>query len=220
MTKLVIVDDHAIVRHGLRILLEDMGMDVVGEGVCGQDAIALADQHQPDVMLLDIRMKGDDGLKALPQIKAVSERTAVIILTTYANTEYFAEAIRCGAAGYLLKDSDPSSICDAIEAATRGQLFDPQLLKMMAGSDVSAPSPSPAAMPAAPGDAMMLESLSPRESEVLALMAQGLSNSAIAEALSVSMSTVKSHVNHILQKLDVHDRTQAVVIALQHGLVS
>lgn len=217
--RVAIVDDHAIVRQGLRTLLVDMSMDVVGEASCGQEAIELAQHKTPDVMLLDIRMKNCDGLTALPRIKAASPNTQVIILTTYANPAYFSEAVRGGAAGYLLKESEPEEIVDAIQlAAARTHLFDPTLLNMVVGQNNNGMSPpEPAEEQPLPDNS--IQAISDREHEVLRLMAQGLPNAAIASELQVSVTTVKTHVTHILQKLGVNDRTQAVLMAMRQGLV-
>jgi NarL family two-component system response regulator LiaR len=169
---------------------------------------------QPDVLLLDIRMKEGDGLQALPQIKAVSPRTSVIMLTTYANPGYLARAISGGAAGYLSKEINPEQIVRAVRAAASGEeLIDRTLLEaaLALAVDHSAPSPEPLEMP--------IETLSERELEVLRLMVHGLSNLVIAETLNISVPTVKTHVQHILQKLHVSDRTQAALLAVRQRLV-
>lgn len=218
--RVAIVDDHALIRQGLKTLLIEMGMEVVGEAASGQQAIQLAEEQTPDVMLLDIRMKDCDGLTALPQIKAASAQTQVIILTTYSNPAYFSQAVRNGAAGYLLKESEPEDIVDAIQAAAaRNHLFDPNLLSMVVGGgdhETPQPDPTPQIKTETPG----IEPISDREYDVLRLLAQGMSNAEIAKSLNVSVTTVKTHVTHILRKLDVNDRTQAVVVAMRHGLVT
>jgi DNA-binding NarL/FixJ family response regulator len=211
----VIVDDHGIVRQGLRALLTRPGIEVVGEAESGDDAIKLAEALHPDVMLLDIRMKNGDGLQSLPHIKAVSPRTSVIILTTYANPTYLARAISGGAAGYLSKETDPDQIVRAVRAAAAGDdLIDRQLLQMALAHS--------AATPLADIDSALdveIEPLSERERDVLRLMVQGFANNAIAETLTISMPTVKTHVQHILQKLHVSDRTQAALLAMRLKLV-
>lgn len=228
--RVAIVDDHAIVRQGLRTLLTTMGMDVVGEADSGNTAVAIATKHQPDVMLLDIRMKDQDGITALPHIKSASPHTAVIMLTTYANPTYFSEAIRNGASGYLLKESDPEEIIQAIEsAASRHYLFDPGLLNQAMGQPAT--SVNREAQPVTPDNTSKIENpsddlidlvdpLSEREVDVLKLLAQGLTNAGIADALQVSITTVKTHVSHILRKLDVNDRTQAALMAARLNLNS
>lgn len=209
-----LVDDHGIVREGLRALLTRPGIEVIGEADSGVGAIDLAKQQQPNVMLLDIRMKDMDGLQALPQIKAASPQTSVIMLTTYANPGYLARAISGGAAGYLSKETDPDQIVRAVLVAAAGdQLIDRSLLAaaLTAAVDHSQPTPEPTELE--------IEPLSERERDVLRLMVQGFTNHSIAEALSVSLPTVKTHVQHILQKLHVSDRTQAALFALRHSLV-
>jgi DNA-binding NarL/FixJ family response regulator len=219
--RVAIVDDHAIIRHGLRTMLTDAGVTVVGEASSGREAIELARAAQPDVMLLDIRMKGDDGLDALPRILEASPATAVIILTTYSNPTYLARAIQAGATGYLLKEADPDEILNAIQAAAaHHHLINPALLNQvfsLNGPAGEEPAPEPDAGPGAVG--RLDEALSEREREVLRLMGQGLSNAAIAEALNLSITTVKTHVTHILRKLDARDRTQAVVLAMRLNLI-
>lgn len=214
LIRIVIVDDHGIVRQGLRALLTRPGIEVVGEEDSGYAAVEAARQLQPDVMLLDIRMKDGDGLQALPQIKAVSPCTSVIMLTTYANPGYLARAISSGASGYLSKETNPDQIVRAVMAAATGEeLIDRTLLEMALAQavDASPPTPEPTDMP--------VEPLSEREQEVLRLMVQGLSNHSIADTLNISIPTVKTHVQHILQKLHVSDRTQAALLAIRQQLV-
>ncbi len=210
----VIVDDHGIVRQGLRALLTRPGIQVVGEADSGMKAIEMARNLQPDVMLLDIRMKDGDGLQALPQIKSVSPYTSVIMLTTYANPGYLARAISSGASGYLSKEISPEQIVRAVFAAATGEeLIDRTLLEaaLSQAADFSTPTPEPTELP--------VEALSDREIEVLRLMVQGLANQTIAETLNISIPTVKTHVQHILQKLHVSDRTQAALLAVRQRLV-
>jgi len=212
--RVALVDDHAIVRQGLRALLNRPDMTVIAEADSGPAAVELARQHQPDVMLLDIRMKDGDGLQSLPAIRAASPRTSIIMLTTYANPGYLARAIQGGAVGYLSKEADPLQIIRAVRAAAEGDpLLDRSLLEQALAQsvDASVPSPEPHELP--------IEPLSERERDVLGLMVQGLNNQAIAEALCVSLPTVKTHVQHILHKLHVADRTQAALLAVRQGLV-
>ncbi len=213
--RVVIADDHGIVRQGLRALLSRPGIEVVGEAENGAAAVELAKTLQPDVLLLDIRMKDSDGLQALPQIKAASPRTSVIMLTTYANPGYLARAISGGAAGYLSKETNPEQIVRAVRAAATGEeLFDRALLEaaLVQAVDASVPTPEPLEMP--------VEPLSDRELDVLRLMVHGMSNLVIAETLNISVPTVKTHVQHILQKLHVSDRTQAALLAVRQHLVT
>lgn len=212
VVQVAIVDDHGIVREGLRNLLTRPGIEVVAEADCGNAAVELARELSPDVMLLDIRMKDGDGLQCLPKIKDASPRTAVIMLTTYANPGYLARAIEGGAAGYMSKETDPDQIVRAVHAVAAGdELIDRQLLRAALSNavDHSPPSPEPTELEA--------EELSEREIDVLRLLAAGLSNAAIADALHVSVATVKTHVQHILKKLHVSDRTQAALWAVRNG---
>ncbi|MFN8530542.1 MAG: response regulator transcription factor [Anaerolineae bacterium] len=215
MISAVIVDDHGIVRQGLRALLTRPGIEVVGEAESGNEAIRLAEALHPDVMLLDIRMKDGDGLQSLPHIKAASPHTSVIILTTYANPAYLARAISGGAAGYLSKETDPDQIVRAVRAAAAGDDLIDRVLLQAALAHTLESAPTDAETPA---DAM-IEPLSERECDVLRLMVQGFPNSAIAETLTISLPTVKTHVQHILQKLHVSDRTQAALLAMRLKLV-
>ncbi len=216
VVRVVLVDDHGIVRQGLRALLNQPGIEVVGEADSGSSAIELARALQPDVMLLDIRMKDGDGLQSLPLIKDVSPATSVIMLTTYANPGYLARAINSGASGYLSKETEPAQIVRVVRAAASGDsLIDRTLLEAALSHALEASAP----VPAEPAD-MPIDPLSERERDVLRLMVKGLNNSAIADALSISVPTVKTHVQHILHKLHVSDRTQAALLAVRLGLVS
>lgn len=213
LTRVAVVDDHAIVRQGLKTLLNRDDMTVIGEADSGPEAVNLARELQPDVMLLDIRMKGGDGLQALPQILSVSPQTKVIMLTTYANAGYLARSIHDGAVAYLSKDIDPHKVIQAVRAVAAGEeLIDRELLKMALATaiDHSVPEPEPSELP--------VEELSEREIDVLRLVAAGLSNAVIADTLSISLTTVKTHVSHILEKLNVSDRTQAALWAVRNNV--
>lgn len=213
--RVVIVDDHGIVRQGLAALLTRPGIEVVGQGESGLAAVELARDQQPDVMLLDIRMKDLDGLGALPRIKQVAPQTRIIMLTTYANPGYLATAISRGASGYLSKETDPEQIVRAVRAAAAGdELIDRALLAaVLSTAAVEAPP-----IEEAPNE-QPIEPLSEREAEVLTLLVQGCNNQTIAETLSISLPTVKTHIQHILQKLHVSDRTQAALLAVRQRLV-
>jgi len=214
--RVALVDDHAIVRQGLRSLLTRTGIEVVGEADCGEEAVALAEATHPDVMLLDIRMKNGDGLQSLPRVKAASPSTSVIMLTTYANPGYLARAITGGASGYLLKESDPDQIVRAVQAAAAGDALIDRALLLAALTHSSEINPE---IDQVAIDEVMIEPLSERERDVLRLIVQGLPNNSIAEMLSISLPTVKTHVQHILHKLHVSDRTQAALLALRLKLV-
>lgn len=208
----VIVDDHGIVREGLRGLLTRPGIEVIGDADCGEAAVEMVKMLRPQVVLLDIRMRNGDGLQCLPQIKAVSPSTNVIMLTTYANPGYLARAIQDGASGYLSKETDPEQIVRAVRSVAAGdELIDRTLLQSALASavDTSTPEPEPREIET--------EELSEREIDVLRLLVNGLSNAAIAETLCVSLATVKTHIQHILRKLHVSDRTQAALWAVRHG---
>lgn len=215
LIRIAIVDDHGIVRQGLRMLLTRPGFEVIAEGTCGQDAVHIAESQSPHVMLLDIRMKDGDGLKFLPQICTKSPNTRVIMLTTYANPGYLARAINDGAVGYLSKETEPEKIVEAIHAAvSNNHLFDQALLgqALQKAVDPSSPEPEPTNMP--------VEELSDREIDVIKLVATGMSNASIANTLNISVPTVKTHIQHILRKLNVADRTQAALWAVRQGIVN
>ena len=216
MTDLItvlIADDHGVVREGLRAMLEREGLRVVGEARTGREAIALAESLSPKVVLLDIRMPDLDGLQALAAIKAARPETSVIMLTSHANPGYLARAIAHGAAGFLSKEVDPDRIPTAVRAAATGDhLLDPALLRAALTSAATETPFTPE--PDTPATDLLTES----ETRVLRLMAEGLDNDAIATALSLSVNTIKTHIRHIFEKLNVSDRTQAALWAVRHGL--
>ena len=210
----LIADDHGVVREGLRALLEREGIRVVGEARTGREAVALTRELQPSVVLMDVRMPDGDGLQALAAIKAAEPQVSVIMLTIYTNPGYLARAVASGAAGYLSKEVDPERIPWAVRTAARGEeLLDRAAL--LAALSTAAQSEQPAS-----ADTPPLEDLTEREATVLRLIAEGLSNEEITELLVVSLSTVKTHVNHIFRKLGVSDRTQAALWAVRHGVAS
>jgi len=208
--KVLIADDHGVVREGLRTLLERNGLQVVGEAASGRETVAQTLALQPQVVLLDIRMPDGDGLQALAEIKKQNSQIIVLMLTTYTNPGYLARAIAAGAAGYLSKEIDPERIPRAIRAAVQGdELIDRALLNTTLAL-------IKAATPQAPAE--LSEPLTQREQEVLIHMAQGLDNAAICEQLVISANTLKTHIRHIFAKLDVSDRTQAALWAIAHNL--
>jgi DNA-binding NarL/FixJ family response regulator len=213
--RVAIVDDHSVIRQGMHSLLTEAGMKVVGEAADGDAAVQLAAETTPDVMLLDIRMKGRDGLAALPDIKSASPCTQVIILTTYANPAYLTQAMRDGACGYLLKEADMDEIIGAIQvAATSASLIDRSLLNAALRREGTSPPEAPDLTPDITPDP-----ISDREYDVLRLIVDGMSNAQIADELCISVTTVKTHVKHILQKFNVTDRTQAALVAVRLGMV-
>ncbi|ODH02316.1 DNA-binding response regulator [Nostoc sp. KVJ20] len=199
--RVLIVDDHSIVRQGLAAMIEnEPDMTVVGQAGNGQEAIAQYRQLQPDVTLIDLRMPQIGGVDAIVAICAEFAHARMIVLTTYDGDEDIYRALRAGAKGYLLKDAEPEALLNAIHIVHRGQQYIP--------SEVAAKLVQ----------RMNIPELSDREQEVVCQMARGLSNQDIAAALNITESTVKFHINRILSKLGVSDRTQAVITALKRGL--
>ena len=206
MIKLLLVDDQAIIREGLRSLLElQADLEVVGEAENGQIAVEQAIALKPDVILMDVRMPVMDGVAATEQIAQRQPNAKVLVLTTFDDDDYIARAMQKGAKGYLLKDTPSQEVAVAIRAVHKGYTqMGPGLLEKMMAAPVAPPSP-----PALPPE---IEQLTPREREVLDLIAQGLSNREIAEQLYIAERTVKNHVNRILGQLGVRDRTQAAIL--------
>jgi DNA-binding NarL/FixJ family response regulator len=218
MIRVLLADDQALVRAGLRVLIDsDDDLQVVGEAADGASAIDLASKHRPDVVLMDIRMPGVDGLEATRRIgsdKSLNS-TKVIILTTFEADEYVFEALRAGASGFLLKDTEPTDLLSAVRVVARGDsLLSPSVTRRLI-EEVLVHSPLPKS-----ATARQLDALTDREREVLGLVAAGLSNDEIASALYMSPLTAKTHVSRILTKLGARDRAQLVVIAYETGLVS
>lgn len=213
MTSVVLADDQELVRTGLRLMLEARGITVVDEAANGREALAAARTHRPDVLVMDIRMPVLDGIAATRELTRSELPTRVLILTTYDLDQYVYDALKAGAAGFMLKASPPERLAAAIEVVAAGEsLLAPQLTQRLIAEYVERPAPS-AGVPEA------LSALTRREREVLTLIARGLSNDEIAATLVVSGATVKTHVNRILSKLDVRTRVQAVVVAYESGLV-
>ncbi len=214
MTRVLLADDQEMVRSGLRMILELAGVEVVGEARDGAEAFALAAELQPDVVLMDVRMPGTDGIEATRRIVGAGLPCRVVILTTFDLDRHVYDAMVAGAAGFLLKDASAQQLVTAVERTVEGEapMASPILARMI---DRFLERP-PAGMPEPP----RLQSLSAREREVLGLMAAGLTNTEIAERLVVSMPTVKTHVRSILAKLDARDRVQAVLLAHRHGVTA
>jgi DNA-binding NarL/FixJ family response regulator len=214
--RLLIVDDQELVRTGFRLFLETQDdLEVVGEAGDGREAVERARELRPDVVLMDIRMPHMDGVEATARLAeaGLEPPPRVLVLTTFDLDEYVFGALRAGAAGFLLKDASRERLVEAIRVVHAGEaLLSPSITRRLV-EDFAART-DPPEMPSA-----LLDELTPREREVLVLVARGLSNGEIAERLVVTEATVKSHVGHVLLKLGLRDRVQAVVFAYEHGIV-
>lgn len=216
MTRVLIADDQRLVRAGFRLMLEgEADIEVVAEAADGDEAVRLAREHHPDVVLMDVRMPGSDGIEATRRIVRDPRLAGVrvVILTTFDMDDYVYGALRAGASGFLLKDTEPQELIHAVRVAARGDaLIAPgvtrRLIAEFAGR-VSRPAP-----------AVELNALTAREREVLTLIGGGLSNDEIATRLVLSPATVKTHVSRILSKLSARDRAQVVVIAYESGMIT
>jgi DNA-binding NarL/FixJ family response regulator len=208
--RIVVVDDHAVVREGLRAFLSVQdGFEIVGEAADGDEALERAEQLDPDVILMDLVMPNRDGVSAMQKLRERAARSRVIVLTSFLEDDRLLPALEAGAAGYLLKDSQPAELARAVRAAHAGEaIIDPTVAARLVQA-LSERPPAPA-----------LDDLTARERDVLKLIAQGRSNKRIALELGISEKTVKTHVGHVLAKLDVTDRTQAAVLAVRHGLIA
>jgi DNA-binding NarL/FixJ family response regulator len=215
MTRVLIADDQALVRVGLRKILEaEPDTTVAGEARDGEDAVAAARRLEPDVVLMDIRMPVLDGLEATRRITAERPATRVLVLTTFGLDEYVYEALRAGASGFMLKDAPPEEIAGAVRLVAGGEALLAPAVTRAVIEEFARRSPAPA-----PPPPRALEELTPREREVLDLLAGGLSNPEIGARLVVSEATAKTHVGRILFKLGLRDRVQAVIFAYETGLV-
>jgi DNA-binding NarL/FixJ family response regulator len=213
--RVLLVDDDDLMRVGLRgVLSSDDALEVVGEAADGRAAIEQTRRLGPDVVLMDVRMPDLDGISATREILAVSTKVRILILTTFEEDDYILGALRAGASGFLLKRTSPEQLISAIHTVAAGDsLLSPSVTRTVIDRLAQAPTPDASARG-------RLEALTPREREVLELLARGLSNSEIAAALVVEESTVKTHVKRILGKLRLRDRVQAVIFAYESGLAS
>ncbi|WP_430644876.1 response regulator [Agromyces sp. GXS1127] len=210
--RVLVADDHALVRSGIVGLLEAADLEVVGEAGDGLEALEAARRLRPDVVLMDIRMPGLDGIEATARLAAGPDGPRVLVLTTFDLDEYVYRALRAGAAGFLLKDAPPERLVDAVRTVARGEaLLAPALTRRLIERYLATPQPGAAEETA--------HDLTPREREVWLLIARGMSNQEVGERLFLSEATVKAHVTRLLAKLGVRDRVQAVVAAYESGLV-
>jgi DNA-binding NarL/FixJ family response regulator len=211
MIRVLLADDQRVVREGLGTLLGLLdGIELVGTAADGEEAVALAARFDPDVVLMDLRMPRVDGIEAIRRLAERGDRPRAIALTTYADDASVLGALRAGARGYLTKDAGADQIRAAVEAVARGEAaLDPAVQHHVIAA---------LAEPAGPESPDLPDGLTPREAEVLGLIAAGLTNAEIADRLVVSAATVKTHVNHIFAKTGARDRAQAVVYAYAHGL--
>jgi NarL family two-component system response regulator LiaR len=213
--RVVVADDHPVVRQGLRSFLETLGFAVVGEASSGEDAARVVAELRPDVLLTDLVMPGVDGVEAIRRIRAAGDEVGIIVLTSFSGADQVIPAIRAGADGYLLKDSGPATLADAIRAVHRGE---PMLAPEATAAVMAKVAGPPAAVPDPVATNPDLEQLTAREREVLAALGRGLSNRQLAGELFISEKTVKTHVSAVLSKLHLADRTQAALYAVRVGL--
>jgi DNA-binding NarL/FixJ family response regulator len=211
--RVLIADDQALMRGGFRMILDAQDdIEVVGEAIDGRDAVEQFGRLDPDVVVMDVRMPSMDGIEATRRLSAVDPSARILILTTFDLDEYVFDALRAGASGFLLKDRPPEELVAAVRVVASGEaLLAPSITRRLIEEFASRPE-SPAPPPE-------LDHLTDREREVLGLMGRGLSNTEIAGLLFVAETTVKTHVGRVLQKLDLRDRAQAVVLAYESGLV-
>ncbi|MBW0105101.1 response regulator transcription factor [Pseudonocardia sp. KRD291] len=213
--RVLLADDQELVRRGFRMILEsEPGIEVVAEAADGQEAVDAVLRHRPDVALVDVQMPGTDGLVATERIlELAGDRTRVVILTTFERDEYVFRALGAGASGFVLKTAPPTELIAAVHAAGRGDaLLSPSVTRRVLGELAGRGRPA--------GPVPGLDRLTDRETEVLRLIGQGLSNAEIAGELLLGEATVKTHVSGVLSKLGLRDRVQAVVVAHRHGLVT
>lgn len=209
--KILIADDHTVVRKGLKALLsaEKYGIEVIGEASNGDEAIQKAEQLEPDVILMDLVMPGKTGLEAILEIKKIQPRARILVLTSFAEDDNVTSAIKAGAYGFLLKDTSPDELVQTIRSVYADRLTLPQELThvLLGGETVEKESRS------------TQPELTPRELDVLQCIARGMSNKQVAQSLSVSTTTVRSHVSSLIRKLNVENRTQLAIYAREHDLI-
>jgi len=212
--RVLIVDDDPLVRAGLSMMLAGTGdIDIVGEAADGSEVAHAVAEHEPDIVLMDIRMPGMDGLEATRRLLAAPDPPRVLMLTTFDLDQYVYDALRAGASGFLLKDVRPEQLADAVRVVAAGDtLLAPAITRRLVEQYVRRPRPGAERPP-------RLEALTERELDVLRLIARGRPNTEIAAALFLSETTVKTHITHLFTKLDIRDRAQAVVLAYESGLV-
>ena len=215
MIRILLVDDQAIVREGLRAMLGvEPDMEIVGEAASGREALTLVPRLRPDIVLMDVRMPDLDGLATLERLKRADPDTAVIMVSLYDDADYLYRAVSAGAAGYILKEASRTELVRAVRATAQGgSIISPGMLRELLDRMSALMSPTSCPPPSAE------LALTPRETEVLQQVALGKTNQEIAAELIVSATTVKTHIQNILQKLNVSDRTQAAVVALRCGLI-
>jgi DNA-binding NarL/FixJ family response regulator len=214
MIRVLVADDQALVREGLKMIVDAQDdMEVVAEAADGAEAVARAEESHPDIALMDVRMPQMDGIKATKLItRDPTLKTKVLVLTTFDLDEYVYEAVKAGASGFLLKDVGPNQLVAGIRVIAEGEmLLAPAITRRLVERFVRRPTPA--------GSTTLLGALTPRELEILKLVARGLSNTEIAQKLFLSPTTVKTHTTRILTKLHLRDRVQAVVLAYETGLV-
>ncbi|WP_106396614.1 response regulator [Actinocorallia populi] len=214
MIRVLVADDQALLRGSFRLLVETSpGMEVVGEAATGAEAVELAASERPDVVLMDIRMPEMDGIEATRRVTAALPATRILILTTFDLDEYVYAALRAGASGFLLKDTPPPRLLEAIQVVASGDaLLAPSVTRRLVAEFARRPPSAPAARG--------LEGLTGREREVLTLIARGLSNAELAGHLTLSPATIKTHIGRLLAKLHARDRAQLVIAAYETGLVT
>lgn len=211
MTRVVIADDHAIVRAGLRALIhDDVGLDLIGEAAGGYEAIELVEKNEPEVLVLDISMPDLDGISVTRRLKQHYPDLHILILTLHEDEALIKEAISAGASGYILKRAAESELLSAIQVILRGDLYvDPSMLRSLLGE----------AKPLTQEQSTPLEALTPRETEILKLIVEGYTNRQVSESLNISIRTVEGHRANISDKLGLHSRLELVRYARQHGII-